>query len=106
MAFNRDPPLDLESTLRALPIPASAVQTPEERIERDPTTGNFGLWPTVTHMAMGEVRVDGQPVHFSGTDWHAERGAPCLGEHNEHVLTSLLGYSADEVRAFAEEGVL
>ncbi len=96
----------LEQTLRALPIPAAAVQKPAERIERDETTGRFGLWPSVTHTAMGEVRVDGQPVHFSQTDWQAVHGAPCLGEHNAAVLTRLLGYSADEVRQLAEEGVL
>ena len=97
---------NLQKTLRDLPIPAAAVQKPQERIEQDPTTGNFGLWPTVQHTAMGEVTVDGIPVHFSATDWQMQRGAPCLGEHNEHVLTTLLGMSADEVRALEEEGVL
>jgi crotonobetainyl-CoA:carnitine CoA-transferase CaiB-like acyl-CoA transferase len=97
---------ELEAALRALPIPSSAVQKPGERIDRDPTTSGFGLWPTVTQTAMGEVRVDGQPVHFSKTDWQTKRGAPCLGEHNEDVLTRLLGYSAEQVRELAEEGVL
>lgn len=97
---------ELQDTLRGLPIPAAAVQKPQERIERDPTTGNFDLWPTVQHSAMGEVQVDGIPVHFSETDWQIQRGAPCLGEHNEHVLTTLLGMSADEVQALKQEGVL
>ena len=55
---------------------------------------------------MGEVRVDGQPAHFSKTDWQVQRGGPCLGEHNEEVLTRLLGYSADEVAALREEGAI
>ncbi len=97
---------DLQTKLRALPIPVAAVQKPQERIEQDPTTENFGLWPTVEHSAMGEVRVDGIPVHLSKTDWHMSRGAPCLGEHNEHVLTSLLGMSHDEVADLREQGVL
>ena len=97
---------ELQDRLRELPIPAAAVQKPEERIEQDPTTADFGLWPTVQQTAMGDVRVDGQPVHMSKTDWQMERGAPCLGEHNEHVLTTLLGLSADEVAQLAEEGVL
>ena len=53
---------------------------------------------------MGNVRVDGQPVHFSATDWQIERGAPCLGEHTEEVLTTLLGLSRDDVAALAEGG--
>ncbi len=97
---------ELQERLQALPIPAAAVQKPAERIEQDPTTGNFGLWPTIQHSAMGEVQVDGMPVHFSETDWQMHHGAPCLGEHNEHVLTTLLGLSAQEVQALAEEGVL
>jgi len=97
---------ELQQVLRALPIPAAAVQKPAERIAQDATTGNFGLWPTVEHSAMGEVQVDGLPVHFSTTDWRMARGAPCLGEHNTHVLTRLLGLSAAEVASLTEEGVL
>ncbi len=96
----------LQASLRSLPIPASAVQKPAERIEQDPTTAGFGLWPTVRHSAMGDVRVDGKPVHMSATDWQMHSGAPMLGEHNTHVLTRLLGLSEDEVAALAEEGVI
>ena len=97
---------DLQTTLRRLPIPASAVQKPQERIDHDPTTGNFGLWPTVHQTAMGDVQVDGKPVHFSETDWQMNAGAPCLGEHNEDVLTRLLGYSSEDIAQLTEEGVL
>ena len=106
-AWTRDfDKFDLQRQLRQLPIPAGAVQKPQERIDQDPTTQNFGLWPTVTQTAMGEVQVDGTPVHFSETDWQMQRGAPCLGEHNEDVLTRLLGYSREEVAQLADEGVL
>jgi benzylsuccinate CoA-transferase BbsF subunit len=55
---------------------------------------------------MGEVRVDGLPVHFSETDWKIERGGPCIGEHTEEVLTGLLGLSKDDVAQLREEGVV
>ncbi|MCP5185816.1 MAG: CoA transferase [Pseudomonadales bacterium] len=96
----------LEAVLRERGIPASAVQKPAERVDGDPAIRDFGLWPTVRHTAMGEVRVDGLPVHFSRTDWRIERGGPCLSEHTDHVLTRLLGLPADEVAALHEEGVL
>ena len=79
---------------------------PEERIDRERFTGDFGLWPTVTHSEMGQVRVDGQPVRFSETPWVAERGAPCLAEHTRLILTELLDYSDKEVDAFVENGVV
>ena len=97
---------EVESVLRDAGVPVAAVMKPEERIDLDASTGAFGLWPSVGHAEMGEVRVDGQPVHFSATDWHIDRGGPCLGEHTEQVLTNLLGYTADEVASLHEEGVV
>jgi len=94
------------TALRAARVPAAAVQRPDERIDHDPATADFGLWPTVTHSAIGELRVDGQPVHFSVTDWQMSRGAPCLGEHNEEILGRLLGLSPTAVAQLHEEGVL
>lgn len=97
---------ELEQALRTLRIPVGAVQKPAERIDRDPTTGDFGLWPTVKHTAIGNVRVDGQPVHFSRTDWRSTCGGPCLSEHTEDVLTRLLGMPNEEVQGLRAAGVL
>ena len=97
---------DVETLLREAGVPVSAVMKPEERIDLDASTGDFGLWPTVGHTEMGQVRVDGQPVHFSETDWRTGRGGPCLGEHNEEVLHRLLGLSPEEIARLQEEGVL
>ncbi len=96
----------VEKLLREAGVPVSAVMKPEERIDLDASTGDYGLWPTVTHTEMGDVRVDGHPVHFSKTDWRITRGGPCLGEHNEEVLTKLLGFDAEEVARLEAEGVL
>lgn len=87
-------------------LPAAAVQKPEERIDHDPNTAEWELWPTVQHTQMGDVRVDGIPVHMSETDWEMTRGAACLGEHNEEVICGLLGYSKDEYERFVAEGVV
>ncbi len=95
---------EVERRLRRAGAPCSAVQTPAERIDQDPDTAD--LWPTVTHTAMGEVRVDGYPARLSKTPWRMERGAPCLGEHNESVFGRLLGLGPAEVAALREEGVI
>ena len=75
-------------------------------MDHDPETEGFGLWPTAHHTKMGDVRVDGLPVHLCETDWRIERGGPCLGEHTEEVLTGLLGLSASDVAKLREEGVV
>ncbi|MCA3711916.1 MAG: CoA transferase [Phenylobacterium sp.] len=95
---------EVQARLRAAGVPCSAVQTPEERIDHDPDT--VGLWPEVVHSAMGRVRVDGLPVRMSRTPWRMERGAPCLGEHNEAVFGRLLGLSTAEVASLKAEGVV
>ena len=55
---------------------------------------------------MGDVRVDGLPVHLSETDWAIERSAPCLGEHNESVFVGLLGRDAAELEDLRAAGVV
>jgi crotonobetainyl-CoA:carnitine CoA-transferase CaiB-like acyl-CoA transferase len=97
---------DVQRRVLAAGVPGAAVQTPEERIDLDPGTAAFGLWPTVEHREMGRVRVDGLPYHLSGTDWKMERGAPCLGQDNEFVYGEVLGLSGAEITALAEEGVI
>lgn len=92
--------------LQAAGVPASAVQKPEERIDKDPNTEAWGLWPTVKHSAMGAVRVDGLPVHLSKTDWELANGGPCLGEHNERVFGEILGLDEREIAELREGGVI
>jgi crotonobetainyl-CoA:carnitine CoA-transferase CaiB-like acyl-CoA transferase len=97
---------EVEALLRKAGVPVSAVLKPEERIDLEGSTAEFDLWPTVYHSEMGDVRVDGQPAHFSKTDWHLERGAPCLGEHTTEVLSRVLGYSEDEIEELRAEDVI
>ena len=97
---------DTEALLVAAGVPVAPVLKPEERIDLDPSTGDFGLWPTAHHTAMGDVRVDGQAAHFSKTDWKIERGAPCLGEHTEGVLARVLGLDDRDIAQLREEGAI
>jgi len=99
---------DVAQTLQRAGLPAAAVQKPQERIDQDENTAAWGLWPTVRHSNMGDVRVDGLPVHLSNhdDDWELRRGAACLGEHNEQVYGGLLGLSAGEIEALRGEGVI
>lgn len=92
--------------LQAVGVPAAPVQRPAERIDDDPNTAEWGLWPSVEHREMGRVRVDGEPVHFSETDWSIEAGAPVLGQHNDQVYGEVLGLSASEIDELRDEGVI
>ncbi len=97
---------DTEALLVAAGVPVAPVLKPEERIDLDPSSGDFGLWPTAYHTAMGDVRVDGQAAHFSKTDWKIEHGAPCLGEHTQEVLERVLGLDGQDIAQLREEGAI
>ena len=53
--------LATQEVLRARGVPAAQVATPEDRIEHDPDTAAWGLWPWARHREMGDVRVDAFP---------------------------------------------
>jgi len=97
---------EVVAVLEPTGVPAVAVARPGERIDQDPSTEAWGMWPTVHQTEMGDVRVDGLPVHLSRSDWHLARGGPCLGEHNEEVFCGLLGLTTDELAQLHDEGVL
>jgi len=97
---------EVAARLRAAGVPAGVVAMSEDRIDHDPDNTAWGLFPVAHHAAIGDVRVDGVPVHLSETDWRIERGAPLLGEHNREVFCGLLGVTDDEFVALEEAGVL
>jgi benzylsuccinate CoA-transferase BbsF subunit len=97
---------DIVTAVRARGIPAAPVKRPPERCDAEPAHTAWGLWPAVTHAKHGAVRVDGQPVHLSATDWRLERAGPVLGQHNERVLSELLGLSTAEIAGLADEGII
>lgn len=96
----------VQAALLAAGVPAAAVLRPSERIDADPATAHWGLFPEVVHDEIGRVRVDGFPLHLSRTDWRAERGAPTLGRDNDLVFGTLLGRTPEQLAALHEEGAI
>ena len=97
---------EVAAAVRAAGVPAEAVQRPSDRIDHDDETATWGLWPVVHHPMMGDVRVDGLPLHLSRTDWSMKTGAPTLGQHNEDVFCGLLGIEPDELAELQRAGVI
>ncbi|MGE0134771.1 MAG: CaiB/BaiF CoA transferase family protein [Dehalococcoidia bacterium] len=97
---------EVAERLQAAGVPAAPVQRPEQRIDQDPNTEAWGLWPEVNHTEMGRVRVEGMAAHLSKTDWSLDLPAPCLGEHNREVYGGLLGISDAEIEQLEAEGVI
>ena len=97
---------DVAAALQAAGVPGAVVARPEDRIDHDPGTSAWGLWPVAHHREMGDVRVDGLPVHLSDTDWEITRGGPCLGEHNDLVFREILGLDEREIAELRAQEVI
>lgn len=103
--LTQDDPHAVMEQLQRAGVPAAAVQSSEDRVERDPQLAARGFYQVADHPELGPHRFEGMPARLSATPWQLRRGAPLLGEHNEYVCRELLGMSEDEYVACLENGV-
>jgi crotonobetainyl-CoA:carnitine CoA-transferase CaiB-like acyl-CoA transferase len=86
-------------------IPCGAINT-FDRVFDDPQVLHLGLVKEVEHPKYGKVKIVGPPARFSRSAVGIQSAPPVLGEHNQEILTRLLGYSADATKSLEEEGVI
>ena len=96
---------DLEAALIAAAVPAHRVATAADAFT-DPQLAALGHFPTVVHAEVGEVPVEASRVRLSRTPATLPRPAPLIGEHNQHVLSDILGLSEDEIIEVVASGAL
>jgi len=90
--------------LVAANVPVAPIYQLNEVVE-DPQVKARGMIVEFDHPKAGKVRQPNFPVRFSRTP--AKVGAaPTLGQHNEEILTDVLGYSVDEITALRKKGVI
>jgi CoA:oxalate CoA-transferase len=72
----------------------------------DPHVKARGIIQEMEHPTAGKVRSPGFPVKMSKTPGTDRLPAPQLGQHNEEVLTQLLGYTKEQVADLRKAGVI
>ena len=77
-----------------------------DRVFSDPQVLHLGLVKEVEHPHYGKVKVVGPPATFSKSVIGIQSPPPTLGEHNQSILTHLLGYSKERVEALKDQGVI
>jgi len=92
-------------TLVAEQVPVAPILQIDQTLE-DPHVKARGIISSVEHPTAGVVRSPGFPVKLSRTPGTIRMPAPQLGEHNEEVLTGLLGYSKGDVEDLRKWGVI
>ena len=96
--------------LQAAGVPAGVCQTAEDRCDHDPQLAALHWLTEVTGSKIGRWPVIEVPARLSETPAYAggpiDRGAPCYGEDNVHILKNLLGYSDADIERLARENVI
>jgi len=95
---------DVVATLRATGVRVAPVLSISE-LFTDPQLAHRGVWPRVTHPAIGPMRLMAPPFRLSATPSRQERPGPLFGADNDHVFGELLGLTADERTSLARDGV-
>jgi benzylsuccinate CoA-transferase BbsF subunit len=101
IARDRD---DAAAQLRSAGVRAAPVLSIPE-LFTDPQLAHRGMWPAVTHPAIGPMHVMAPPFRLSSTPSVQERPGPTVGADNDHVFGEILGLSLNERRTLERDGV-
>ena len=98
---------ELAAALGALGVAGAQPVVPAYAIDEDHQMQARGFWEPVAHPIVGEHRYPGWPMRLSGSTggWYRSP-APLLGEHNEEVLSDLLGLAPDQIGDLQQAGVI
>lgn len=91
--------------LEKVGLPAGSVNSVAEICEH-PQIKAREMVIEVPHLTLGSVKVTGVPIKLSDTPGAVETAPPLLGQHTGEILTSLLGYSMEEVAELRKAGVV
>ncbi len=98
-------PAEVMTTLQAAGVPAGMVENAGDIFE-DPQLRERGLFWPMEHSEMGMFTHLGSSMVLSKTPAQASTPSPCMGEHNEYVLTKILGKTDEEFVGLLAAGVL
>jgi crotonobetainyl-CoA:carnitine CoA-transferase CaiB-like acyl-CoA transferase len=98
-------PEEVMARLQGVGVPAGVVENAADLYE-DPQLRQRGLFWPIDHTEMGTFTHLGTSLQFSKTPGQPYLPSPCLGEHNEYVLTKILGKTDEEFLELLKTGVL
>lgn len=98
---------ELMVELQAAGVAAGAVQTMGDLLERDAHLAARGFYEDVDHEVAGRFKLERAGFLLEGTPGSLEgRAGPLLGQHNDHVLSEILGLSEERIDELRAKGVV
>jgi benzylsuccinate CoA-transferase BbsF subunit len=98
-------PEEVMTRLQAVGVPAGVVENAAD-LYADPQLRQRNLFWPIEHSEMGTFTHLGTSLELSKTPAQAYMPSPCLGEHNEYVLTKILRKTDEEFVELLGAGVL
>jgi benzylsuccinate CoA-transferase BbsF subunit len=98
--------VEVARVLQEVGIAAAVVADNKFLSEEDAHLKDRNYFVYKEHPEVGTRQHCGMPWKLSRTETSVRAAAPCIGQHNEEVLTQVLGYSADEVAKLTAQGAL
>lgn len=98
-------PEEVMAHLQAAGVQAGIVENSAD-ILADPQLRARGLFWPMEHSEIGMFNHLGSSMVLSGTPAQAAAPSPCMGEHNEYVLTKILGKTDEEFVELLVAGAL
>jgi len=98
-------PEEVMTMLQRTGVPAGVVENPAD-VFNDPQLRHRRLFWPIEHQEIGAFNHLGSSMEMSKTPAETRTPTPLLGEHNEYVLTKILGKSDEEFVDLLANGVL
>jgi crotonobetainyl-CoA:carnitine CoA-transferase CaiB-like acyl-CoA transferase len=95
----------IESRLQSHGVPAYQVQDSADAYH-DPQFVYREHFVALDHPSLGKFTVEGARAKLSRTPAAVRRAAPSLGQDNQHVLESILGYDETQISELVASGAL
>jgi len=86
-------------------VPSGIVNTIDKAVA-DPAVLAHNMVVSVQHREMGELKMAGNPIKFSGTPAETFRPSPTPGQHTGEILSSLLGYPPEKIDSLKRENII
>lgn len=97
---------EIVDELLAAGIPAAPIYNIDQVVADPHIAGAREMFVDIVHPKAGPVKITGSHIKLSETKAGVRTPSPSLGEHNEEILTSMLGMTKEEVDSLKQEGVL
>ena len=86
-------------------VPVAEIYSVKELVN-DPHLIERGMFTEVEHPKAGTIKVTNFPVKFSETPGEIQTATPLLGQHNEEILSKILGYTEEQIQNLEKAGVI